>query len=225
MKLKKALSALAASVLMAVSGVSAVSANAATTTAAANASSIIAGVDSRLSFLGSMPMKGDINGDKKITSEDTAVLEAYINKLVTITPYSRAFNILDINWDGKLDKNDLSRMPKGNTQFTQYSSFSSFVVAGVTTPYPLLTFHTGDFNSDGVVNSKDLNMLNSMIKNIESASKYKLAIYDPHGFTDLFFISRQYDVNGDYAVNSKDYDALKKYISFFPGIGIVVGLV
>lgn len=221
MKLKKALSALAASVLMACS-VSAATANAAAT-ATTSAASIVASVDTRINILGSMPMKGDINGDKKITSEDTAVLEAYINKLVTITPYSRAFNILDINWDGKLDKNDLSRMPKGNTQYTQYSSFSSYVFAGATTLYPLLTFHTGDFNSDGVVNSKDLSMLNSMIKNIESASKYKLAIYDPHGYTDLFFISRQYDVNGDNAVNSKDYDALKKYISFFPG-SIIIGV-
>ena len=83
MKLKKTLSALAASVLMACS-VSAATANAATTSTAASAASIVASVDTRIKLLGSMPMKGDINGDKKITTEDTAVLEAYINKLVTI---------------------------------------------------------------------------------------------------------------------------------------------
>lgn len=215
MKLKKTLSALAASVLMACS-VSAATANAAATTAATNAANIIASVDTRISLLGSMPMKGDINGDKKITTEDTAVLEAYINKLVTITPYSRAYKILDVNWDGKLDKSDLRLMPTKNSSTYPYIGTGLIGLSA-------LTLHTGDFNSDGVVNSNDLSKLDSMIKSIESASKYKLALYDPHGYTDLFFISREYDLNGDNVVNSKDYDALKSYISFFPG-SLLIGV-
>lgn len=215
MKLKKTLSALAASVLM-VCNVSAATANAATTSTAASAASIVASVDTRIQLLGGMPMKGDINGDKKVTTEDTAVLEAYINKLVTITPSSRAYNILDVNWDGKLDSNDLRLMPTKNSSVLPYIGSLGLGVSA-------LTLHTGDFNGDGVVNSKDLSKLDSMIKNIESASKYNLALYDPHGYTDLFFISRQYDLNGDNVVNSKDYDALKKYISFFPS-SIIIGV-
>jgi len=214
MKLKKTLSALAASVIMACS-VSAATANAATT-AATSAANIVASVDTRISLLGSMPMKGDINGDKKVTTEDTAVLEAYINKSVTIPFSSRAYKILDVNWDGQLDSKDLRLMPAKNSSTFPYLGSISLGVSA-------LTLHTGDFNSDGVVNSKDLSQLDSMIKNIESASKYNLALYDPHGYTDLFFISRQYDLNGDNVVNSKDYDALKKYISFFP-VSIIIGV-
>lgn len=214
MKLKKTLSALAASVLMACS-FSAATANAATT-AATNAANIIASVDTRISLLGSMPMKGDINGDKKITTEDTAVLEAYINKLVTITPYSRAYKILDVNWDGKLDKSDLRLMPTKNSSTYPYIGTGLIGLSA-------FTLHSGDFNYDGVVNSTDLTRLSSMIKSIESASKYKLALHDPLGYTDIITMSRQYDLNGDGAVNSKDYDALKSYISFFPG-SLLIGV-
>lgn len=208
MTLKKTLSAIAASVLMACS-LSAVSANAASTTAT-NAASIIANVDTRISLLGSMPMKGDINGDKKITTEDTAVLEAYINGLVKIAPASRAYKILDVNWDDKLDNSDLRLMPTKNSSTNPY-------IGSIGLGLSAFTLHTGDFNYDCVVNSTDLSRLDSMIKSIESASKYKLALYDPHGYADIITMSRQYDLNGDGAVNSKDYNLLKSYITLYPG--------
>lgn len=206
MELKKTLSALTASVLMALGGVSAVSANAAATTAAANAANIIASVDSRLSILGSMPMKGDINGDKKITTEDTAVLEAYINKLVTITPYSRAYKILDVNWDGKLDSKDLSCMKA-------YTSSNQLYSIGIL----YTSFNTGDINHDNVVNASDLKVLSKQISYYESAAKNP-RMYDQFGITYLLTNRGRYDINHDSKVDSKDYDLLKSYITLYPGL-------
>lgn len=199
MNFKKTLSAIAASALMACS-VSAATANAATTTTV-NAASIIASVDTKISLLGSMPMKGDINGDKKITSEDIAVLEAYINKLVTITPYSRAYKILDVNWDGALDSKDLSCMNSYVNDNRRYSVNLMYAA-----------FNTGDFNYDNIVNSSDLGALSSFIKSCESASKYP-GLYDPFGTTYLITNKSRYDVNHDLKVNSTDYDLLKSYIT------------
>ncbi len=199
MKIKKTLSALAASVLMACS-VSAATANAATTTASVNAANIIASVDTRISLLGSMPMKGDINSDKKITTEDTAVLEAYINGLVKITPYSRAYKILDVNWDGKLDKSDLALMPTKDKP------------VAITSPIGMMSFlHTGDYGiiKDYVVNSKDLDTLKANMKPIT---------YTGWGAYDLWVARRIYDLNNDFTVDSKDYDLLKSYITLYPGL-------
>ena len=211
MKIKKMFTAIAASVLMACS-LSAVSANAAAATTASTAASIVASVDTRIQILGSMPMKGDINGDKKITTEDTAVLEAYINKLVSITPYSRAYKILDVNWDGKLDSKDLSCMRSYTSSNNTY---------GIGLIYP--AFHTGNVNYDNIVNSSDLSTLSSFIKSYESAAKNP-RLYDAFGTTYLLTNRFRYDINHDYKVDSTDYDLLKSYITLYPG-SLLTGIV
>lgn len=217
MKFRKILTGIMASALMACS-LSTVSANAAATVNADVTKSIqiVDNLDRMISLRKTMPMKGDINGDKKITSEDTTVLEVYLNGYIKIDPNSLAYRVLDVNWDGKLDKSDLRLMPTKNSSTYPYIGTGLIGLSA-------FTLHSGDFNYDGVVNSTDLTRLSSMIKSIESASKYKLALHDPLGYTDIITMSRQYDLNGDGAVNSKDYDALKSYISFFPG-SLLIGV-
>jgi len=217
MKLKKTLSALAASVLMACSGVSAVSANAA---AAVNADvtksiQIVDNLDRMISLRRTMPMKGDINGDKKITSEDTTVLEVYLNGYIKIDPNSLAYSVLDVNWDGKLNLSDLALMPK--------KSKLKIVLPSLNYKY----LHTGDFNDDGVVNSKDLNILKRQIGGgiifdpiiriddpiqLEPLSEYELALTDKA----IFKRSSIYDLNQDGSVNKKDYNLLNSYITYLP---------
>ena len=208
MKFRKILTGIMASALMACSGISAVSANAA---AAVNADvtksiQIVDNLDRMISLRRTMPIKGDINGDKKITTEDTAVLEAYINKLVTITPYSRAYKILDVNWDGKLDSKDLSCMKA-------YTSSNQLYSIGIL----YTSFNTGDINHDNVVNASDLKVLSKQISYYESAAKNP-RMYDQFGITYLLTNRGRYAINHDSKVDSKDYDLLKSYITLYPGL-------
>ncbi len=217
MKLKKIFTGIMASALMACGGVSAVSANAATTAAAtatlnaevATSAKLVNGLDSLIKLRKTMPMKGDINGDKKVTVEDTTVLDVYLRGLIKITKNSTAYRVLDVNWDGKLDSSDLALMPKKVNNLKnddlKYISVLNFRY-----------LHTGDFNSDGVVNSKDLTILKNHAKPI-----YRILTTDDSLSVELpiggkFPIGRTsiYDLNQDGLVNSMDVSLMESYISY-----------
>lgn len=222
MKFRKILTGIMASALMACSGISAVSANAA---AAVNADvtksiQIVDNLDRMISLRRTMPMKGDINGDKKITSEDTTVLEVYLNGYIKIDPNSLAYRVLDVNWDGKLSLADFTLMP--NSLKTK-SANQNIVLPLQKHNY----LHTGDFNGDGVVNSKDLNILKRQIGGgiifdpiiriddpiqLEPLSDYELDLADKA----IFKRSSIYDLNQDGSVNKKDYNLLNSYITYLP---------
>jgi len=87
--------------------------------------------------------------------------------------------------------------------------------------------HTGDFNGDGVVNSKDLNILKGQIGGgiifdpiiriddpiqLEPLSDYELDLADKA----IFKRSSIYDLNQDGSVNKKDYNLLNSYITYLP---------
>ena len=221
MKFRKILTGIMASALMACS-LSTVSANAA---AAVNADvtksiQIVDNLDRMISLRRTMPMKGDINGDKKITSEDTTVLEVYLNGYIKIDPNSLAYRVLDVNWDGKLSLADFTLMPNS----LKTKSANQNIVLPVQ-KYNYL--HTGDFNGDGVVNSKDLNILKGQIGGgiifdpiiriddpiqLEPLSDYELDLADKA----IFKRSSIYDLNQDGSVNKKDYNLLNSYITYLP---------
>ena len=213
MKFKKIITGIMASALMACSA-SAVSANAATTAATATLNAQVASsvklvnnIDSLIKIRGTMPMKGDINGDKKVNEEDAAVLDVYLKGLINITKNSTAYRVLDVSWDGKLDSTDLDIMLK------KYLKSSTAFLA-LSRP---VTLHTGDLTGDGVVNSQDLAFLkNNLDKNIP------VQIMRIGGrIVDLSYVPSilnryvdQKDLNQDGHVDSKDVDLLDSYISY-----------
>ena len=216
MKFRKLITGIMASAIMACSGISAVSANAATTTAStaalntqvAASAKLVSGIDSLIKLRRTMPMKGDINGDKKVNEEDAAVLDVYLKGLIKITKNSTAYRVLDVNWDDKLDSTDLDIMLKKSP----------------TTPIPLIsiirayTLRTGDFNYDGVVDSKDLANLNNNLdsKRIPSPSYMKIngRIVNTTSYISPLLRNDLHDLNHDGFVNSKDVDLMESYISY-----------
>lgn len=227
MKLKKTLSALAASVLMACSGISAVSANAAeaaTATAVslnaqvATSAKLVGGLDSLIRLRRTMPIKGDINGDKKVTVEDTTVLEVYLKGLISINKNSTAYRVLDVNWDGKLDSADLSLMPSNSKFINVGFTTDGKVYLPISPLYPISYRHSGDFNGDGAVNSKDLTILktktnSNQVYPLTISSAASSAITYPL-LPSILFRYSEYDLNQDGVVNSKDVSLLDSYISY-----------
>ena len=216
MKFRKLITGIMASALMACS-LSAVSANAAAATTASTAAlntqvaasaKLVSGIDSLIKLRRTMPMKGDINGDKKVNEEDAAVLDVYLKGLIKITKDSTAYRVLDVNWDDKLDSTDLDIMLKKSP----------------TTPIPLIsiirayTLRTGDFNYDGVVDSKDLANLNNNLdsKRIPSPSYMKIngRIVNTTSYISPLLRNDLHDLNHDGFVNSKDVDLMESYISY-----------
>lgn len=216
MKFKKIITGIMASALMACS-LSAVSANAAAATTASTAAlntqvaasaKLVSGIDSLIKLRRTMPMKGDINGDKKVNEEDAAVLDVYLKGLIKITKDSTAYRVLDVNWDDKLDSTDLDIMLKKSP----------------TTSIPLIstirayTLRTGDFNYDGVVDSKDLSNLNNNLdsKRIPSPSYMIIngRIVNTTSYISPLLRNDLHDLNHDGFVNSKDVDLMESYISY-----------
>ena len=211
MKFKKIVTGIMASALMACS-VSAVSANAATaSTAALNAQvassvKLVNNIDSLIKIRRTMPMKGDINGDKKVNEEDAAVLDVYLKGLINITKNSTAYRVLDVNWDGKLDSTDLDIMLK------KYPTTSITLI----TTLRAYTLRTGDFNYDGVVDSKDLSNLNANLDSRLTPTYMKIngRIVNTTSYISPFLRNDLHDLNHDGFVNSKDVELLDSYISY-----------
>jgi len=213
MKFRKIVTGIMASALMACS-LSAVTANAAAAVNAevAKSTQLVNDLDRMIKLRGTMPMKGDINGDKKVTVEDTTVLDVYLKGLININKNSTAYRVLDVNWDGKLDNKDLILMPKKNGANKALANISYL--------------HTGDFNSDGVVNSKDLTILrknaNGIIINpiirIDDPIMVEPLIEPEYDASGRIILKRPsiYDLNQDGYVNYKDINLLDSYISTFP---------
>jgi len=211
MKFRKIVTGIMASALMACS-LSAVTANAAAAVNAevAKSAQLVNDLDRMIKLRGTMPMKGDINGDKKVTSEDSAVLDVYLKGLININKNSTAFRVLDVNWDGKLDVKDQLLMPKKYNKAVLDFSY----------------LHTGDFNSDGVVNSKDLTILkkntNGIVLNpiirIDDPIMVEPLIETEYDAVGRIIRKRPsiYDLNQDGYVNYKDINLLDSYISTFP---------
>ena len=212
MKFRKIVTGIMASALMACS-LSAVTANAAEVAVnadVAKSTQIVNNLDRMIKLRGTMPMKGDINGDKKVTTEDTAVLDVYLKGLININKNSTAFRVLDVNWDGKLDVKDQLLMPKKYNKAVLDFSY----------------LHTGDFNSDGVVNSKDLTILrkntNGIVLNpiirIDDPIMVEPLIETEYDAVGRIIRKRPsiYDLNQDGYVNYKDINLLDSYISTFP---------
>lgn len=231
MKFKKILTGIMASALMAcsLSAVSANAAEAATATAVslnaqvATSAKLVGGLDSLIRLRRTMPIKGDINGDKKVTVEDTTVLEVYLKGLISINKNSTAYRVLDVNWDGKLDSADLSLMPSNSKSILLSSNDVGFTAAGkvylpISPLYPISYRHSGDFNGDGAVNSKDLTILktktnSNQVYPITISSATSSAITCPL-LPSIFFRYSEYDLNQDGIVNSKDVSLLDSYISY-----------
>lgn len=214
MKFRKFATGIMASALMACSA-SAVSANAATTAATAtlnaqvaSSAKLVSGIDSLIKLRRTMPMKGDINGDKKVNEEDAAVLDVYLKGLIKITKDSTAYRVLDVNWDDKLDSTDLDIMLKK-------SPTTSIPLISIIRAY---TLRTGDFNYDGVVDSKDLSNLNNNLdsKRIPSPSYMKIngRIVNTTSYISPLLRNDLHDLNHDGFVNSKDVDLMESYISY-----------
>lgn len=216
MKFKKIITGIMASALMACS-LSAVSANAAAATTASTAAlntqvaasaKLVSGIDSLIKLRRTMPMKGDINGDKKVNEEDAAVLDVYLKGLIKITKNSTAYRVLDVNWDDKLDSTDLDIMLKK-------SPTTSIPLISIIRAY---TLRTGDFNYDGVVDSKDLSNLNNNLdsKRIPSPSYMKIngRIVNTTSYISPLLRNDLHDLNHDGFVNSKDVDLMESYISY-----------
>lgn len=216
MKFKKIITGIMASALMACS-LSAVSANAAAATTASTAAlntqvaasaKLVSGIDSLIKLRRTMPMKGDINGDKKVNEEDAAVLDVYLKGLIKITKDSTAYRVLDVNWDDKLDSTDLDIMLKK-------SPTTSIPLISIIRAY---TLRTGDFNYDGVVDSKDLSNLNNNLdsKRIPSPSYMKIngRIVNTTSYISPLLRNDLHDLNHDGFVNSKDVDLMESYISY-----------
>ena len=213
MKFRKIVTGIMASALMACS-LSAVTANAAAAVNAevAKSAQLVNDLDRMIKLRGTMPMKGDINGDKKVTTEDTAVLDVYLKGLININKNSTAFRVLDVNWDGKLDVKDQLLMPKDLKYNKAVLNFSYL--------------HTGDFNSDGVVNSKDLTILRKNTNGIVLDPIIRIddpIMVEPLIETEYDSVGRIirkrpsiYDLNQDGYVNYKDINLLDSYISTFP---------
>jgi hypothetical protein len=214
MKFRKFATGIMASALMACSA-SAVSANAATTAATAtlnaqvaSSAKLVSGIDSLIKLRRTMPMKGDINGDKKVNEEDAAVLDVYLKGLIKITKDSTAYRVLDVNWDDKLDSTDFDIMLKK-------SPTTSIPLISIIRAY---TLRTGDFNYDGVVDSKDLSNLNNNLdsKRIPSPSYMKIngRIVNTTSYISPLLRNDLHDLNHDGFVNSKDVDLMESYISY-----------
>ena len=212
MKFRKIVTGIMASALMACS-LSAVTANAAEVAVnadVAKSTQIVNNLDRMIKLRGTMPMKGDINGDKKVTFEDTTVLQVYLKGLININKNSTAFRVLDVNWDGKLDTKDLLLMPKKYNKAVLDFSY----------------LHTGDFNNDGVVNSKDLTILKKNTNGIVLDPIIRIddpIMVEPLIETEYDAVGRIirkrpsiYDLNQDGYVNYKDINLLDSYISTFP---------
>lgn len=211
MKFRKIVTGIMASALMACS-LSAVTANAAAAVNAevAKSAQLVNDLDRMIKLRGTMPMKGDINGDKKVTTEDTAVLDVYLKGLININKNSTAFRVLDVNWDGKLDVKDQLLMPKKSNNVVLNFSY----------------LHTGDFNGDGVVNSKDLTILRKNTNGIVLDPIIRIddpIMVEPLIETEYDSVGRIirkrpsiYDLNQDGYVNYKDINLLDSYISTFP---------
>ena len=102
---------------------------------------------------------GDLNSDKKVDRTDGLILINYLEKRISSIPISTAGfsgaeldpNIIkngDTNYDNSIDENDLTfieNCAKTNNSLTPIDKFKA------------------DINSDGVVNSKDVDMMKSML--------------------------------------------------------------
>ena len=210
MKFKKIITGIMASALMACSASAATANAAAATTATLNtqvaaSAKLVSGIDSLIKLRRTMPMKGDINGDKKVNEEDAAVLDVYLKGLINITKDSTAFRVLDVNWDGKLNNTDLDIMLKKypTTSITLISTIRAY------------TLRTGDFNYDGVVDSKDLSNLNDNLDSRITPSFMRIngRIIDTT-YVPSILRNDPHDLNHDGFINSKDVDLLESYISY-----------
>ena len=107
MKFRKIVTVIMASALMACS-LSAVTANAAEVVNAdvAKSAQLVNDLDRIIKLRGTMPMKGDINGDKKVTKEDTTVLEVYLKGLININKNSTEETLIISENKSKSTDND-----------------------------------------------------------------------------------------------------------------------
>jgi len=182
MKFRKLITGIMASAIMACSGISAVSANAASSTPQKTTKFGYGYMD--------MPVKGDANRDGKITKEDRAIIEKYINGTNMILDKLLGKDaIYDVNWDGVVDTKDLSILPDSPNYMAKY--------------HYLPPYRSGDLNNDGVVNEKDLDCMKNHLssQSILSLSVVRLGSINKY---DL-------DLNG--IADYRDSDALEKYIT------------
>lgn len=138
-----------------------------------------------------MPLKGDVDGDGAVTLKDTAIMKEYLNQK-QYTFFDRTSKICDVNWDGKFDKSDIALMP---------SNMKNILLNTISVPYNYKPRNTGDLNSDGIVNIKDLNVLAEYLLNGSDIKIMRIG-----GAVD------KNDINCDYKVDINDYNALKDYI-------------
>lgn len=116
---------------------------------------------------------GDVNLDGKINTDDQLLIKDYIMNEVSLT--DKQFKAADMNKDGKVDTLDYVIL--GNKIAEQYS--------------------LGDINTDGVIDQKDLDLLNEYLKGNVSFTnaQQKLA-----------------DVNKDGKIDTADVNKLNQYI-------------
>ncbi len=139
-----------------------------------------------------MPLKGDIDGDGAVTLKDTAIMKEYLNKQY-FTIFDKTLKVCDVNWDGKADEKDIALMPSNLK--------STSLVSRIGCPINYRPRNTGDLNSDGIVNIKDLNVLAEYLLNGSDIKIMRIG-----GAVD------KNDINCDYKVDINDYNALKDYI-------------
>lgn len=117
--------------------------------------------------------KGDVNGDGKITLEDTELISKFVMNEVTFN--EKQFEAADMNGDGKVTALD-------------YTQLVNKLYANV---------QKGDVNADGVIDEKDIELVQKYLNGEITLNEKQLEIAD---------------MNEDGKVNSTDLLRLREYI-------------
>lgn len=187
---------------------------------------------------------GDVNGDGKVDEIDSETLKKYLGKTITLT--EEQLVAADVNSDGIISVGDsenirlyasgivvengvidsigtLSVCPKN------YNLSNGICTEFIEIDAKLANYKKGDINSDGMIDSKDIKLLNKYLKKESTLTTVQLNIadYNSNGIIDLNDLNALEDdlneksndsgavgdINLDGVVNSNDVILLDKYVN------------
>ena len=136
----------------------------------------LSAVSANAAIIKSMPMKGDLNGDKVINETDLKIMTNNLANgfhIANLVIYHAA----DVNWDGRVDRKDYlailddingnEAIKSGNVEGNNYvtSDDVQAILDHINGKYALDKYEKvrADINSDGKINITDVSMLQNYL--------------------------------------------------------------
>ncbi len=187
---------------------------------------------------------GDVNSDSKVDNIDSEILNQYLAKKLDLT--EEQLIAADVNSDGIISVGDaenirlylnghvagsdyLSKIGNVNVCPKNYDLKNNICVEEISVKAKEAQYKRGDINLDGVLDSKDIDLLNDYLNKQSNLSNLQLNIadYNANGTVDINDLNELTkdlkvksddnlvigDINLDKTVNSNDVILLEKYLT------------